>query len=71
MDALAAGEIAEQCIGVPPLDDHGAHFMSAEMAGMGTEPHHAASRFGRIAEYAGLDPSPDGARKVYGALSGQ
>lgn len=50
----AAAEIAEQQLGMSSLQKHGAghmaRYMPAPMQALGTELHHAASRFARIAE---------------------
>lgn len=53
-----AGEIAEQRLGMTSLKLHGAHeveqYMPAEMAAIGTEMHHQASRFAVIASDAAV-----------------
>lgn len=54
-----AGKIAEQRLGMSSLALHGAHevgkFMPEKMAAIGTEMHHAASRFAVIANNAAVE----------------
>jgi len=66
LEHLAAGrmdqaaELAEQRLGMSSLDDHGAAhmapYMPERMQALGTDMHHAASRFARVAQEG--DPLP-------------
>jgi hypothetical protein len=66
-----AGEIAERRLGMTSLELHGAHevgqYMPKEMAAIGTEMHHAASRFAVAANDAAVGGD---VRPVLAALSG-
>ncbi len=78
LDALAEGKtneaakIAEDRLGMSSLSLHGSamlsKYMPEEMAALGTQMHHAASRFVIVAQDAELDPSVESQRKVYRAL---
>ena len=65
-----AGEIAEQRLGMTSLKLHGAHevgqYMPKEMAAIGTEMHHAASRFAVVANDSAV---VDDVRPALAALS--
>ena len=67
-----ATAIAEERLGMSSLSLHGAEhlakFMPQAMAMMGTQMHHAASRFVIVARDAELDPGRESQRKVYKAL---
>ncbi len=66
----AAAETAEQRLGMSSMDTHGASHMGKmmpkEMGLIGTNMHHAASRFALIAKDAEID---GGLAKAFGALS--
>ncbi len=66
----AAADIAEQRLGMSAMDSHGASHMGKlmpkGMAIIGTEMHHAASRFAIAARDAEVD---GGLEKAFGALS--
>jgi len=68
----AAVIIAEKRLGMSSMSLHGAEhlgmFMPKAMGEIGTEMHHAASRFVIIARDAELDPGIQSQRKVYKAL---
>ncbi|MFP3873346.1 MAG: hypothetical protein ACLFV1_02725 [Thiohalophilus sp.] len=55
----AAGEIAEQRLGMTSLESHGAHevgqFMPDKMRQLGTDMHRAASRFAVVVKDAGVE----------------
>jgi len=80
LDALASGranaaaKIAEARLGMSSLSLHGAarlgKFMPEPMGKLGTQMHHAASRFVIAAQNAELDPSIKSQRSVYKALQG-
>ncbi len=63
-----AGDIAETRIGMSSLDSHGAShlapFMPKGMQDIGTEMHHAASRFAMIASEGDLPKALDALSKV-------
>ena len=65
-----AADMAEQRLGMSSMGDHGAEHMGKlmpkEMAAIGTEMHHAASRFALLARDAAIDANPE---KIFGALS--
>lgn len=64
--------ISERRLGMSSMSLHGAEhlgkFMPKAMGAIGTEMHHAASRFGIVARDAELDPGLDSQRKIYKAL---
>jgi len=64
--------IAEKRLGMSSLSLHGAEhlgkFMPEAMGAIGTQMHHAASRFVIVAQDAELNPSKASQRKVYKAL---
>jgi len=66
----AAADTAEQRLGMSSMDKHGAahmgKLMPKEMAMIGTDMHHAASRFALVARDAEVD---GGLEKAFGALS--
>ena len=66
----AAADTAEQRLGMSSMDKHGASHMGKlmpkEMAIIGTNMHHAASRFALAARDAEID---GGLEKAFGALS--
>lgn len=66
----AAADTAEQRLGMSSMDTHGARHMGKlmpkEMAAIGTEMHHAASRFAITSHDAAID---GGLEKAFGALS--
>ena len=66
----AASDTAEQRLGMSSMDKHGAahmgKLMPKEMANIGTNMHHAASRFAVTARDAEVD---GGLEKAFGALS--
>ena len=65
-----AADTAEQRLGMSSMNSHGASHMGKlmpkEMATIGTEMHHAASRFALVARDAEID---GGLEKAFGALS--
>lgn len=67
-----AGEIAEARLGMSSLTLHGAEqlgkFMPETMGKIGTQMHHAASRFVIAAQDAEMEPGKDAQHKVYRAL---
>lgn len=67
-----ASEISEARLGMTSMSLHGAEqlgkFMPQAMAEIGTQMHHAASRFVIAAQDAELEPGKDAQRKVYRAL---
>jgi hypothetical protein len=67
-----AAEIAEGRLGMSSLSLHGAahlgKFMPKEMGALGTQMHHAASRFVVAAQNAELEPGLKSQRTVYRAL---
>ena len=67
-----AGKVAEGRLGMSSLGLHGAahlgKFMPKEMGAIGTQMHHAASRFVVAAQNAELEPGIKSQRKVYRAL---
>ncbi|MCW8915508.1 MAG: hypothetical protein OQK24_06590 [Magnetovibrio sp.] len=67
-----AGAIAEKRLGMSSLSLHGAEhlgkFMPEAMGVIGTQMHHAASRFVISAQDAELNPGKTSQRKVYRAL---
>jgi hypothetical protein len=67
-----ASEIAEKRLGMSSMGLHGAahlgKFMPKEMGQLGTQMHHAASRFVVVARNAELEPGIPSQRKVYKAL---
>lgn len=71
-DVAKASAVAEERLGMSSLSLHGADhlapFMPKAMAAMGTEMHHAASRFVVVAQDAELSPGKDAQHKVYRAL---
>jgi len=66
----AASDTAEQRLGMSSLDSHGASHMGKmmpkDMGAIGTNMHHAASRFALVARDAEID---GGLEKAFGALS--
>ncbi len=68
----AASEIAEKRLGMSSMGLHGAahlaKFMPEEMRKLGTNMHHAASRFVIAARDAELDPGKQSQHKIYKAL---
>ena len=71
-DVDTAASIAEGRLGMSSLSLHGAaqiaKFIPAEMGAIGTQMHHAASRFVIVARDAELEPGIESQRKVYRAL---
>jgi len=71
-DTDEAARVAENRLGMSSLSLHGAahigKFIPKEMGAIGTQMHHAASRFVIVARDAELDPGLDSQRKVYKAL---
>ncbi|MCI4661897.1 MAG: cytochrome c [Neomegalonema sp.] len=71
-DADTAAQIAETRLGMSSLGSHGAahmaQFMPETMRSLGTDMHRAASRFALAVQDADLDPSPQAAQGVHGAL---
>jgi len=71
-DAGRAGEIAEARLGLSSLDNHGAAhmapFMPEGMRAIGTELHHAASRFSQAATNADVEQTVKAQRTVFAAL---
>ena len=69
-----AAQIAEKRLGMSSLSLHGAahlgKFMPKAMGALGTQMHHAASRFVIIARDAELEPGKAAQRKVYKAMQG-
>ncbi len=69
-----AAEIAESRLGMSSLTMHGAaqlgKFMPKAMGEMGTQMHHAASRFVIVAQNAELNPGKEAQHEVYRALQG-
>lgn len=69
-----ATNIAESRLGMSSLSLHGAEqlgkVMPEAMGAMGTQMHHAASRFVITAEDAELNPGKDSQHQVYKALQG-
>ncbi len=67
-----ASEIAEKRLGMSSMSLHGAKhlgkFMPKEMGQIGTNMHHAASRFVITARDAELEPGTHSQRKIYKAL---
>lgn len=67
-----ASDIAEKRLGMSSMSLHGAahlgKFMPKEMGQIGTQMHHAASRFVVIARNAELEPGTKSQHKVYKAL---
>jgi hypothetical protein len=67
-----ASEIAEARLGMSSMSLHGAahmgKFMPKEMGQIGTQMHHAASRFVIVARDAELDPGKASQHKIYKAL---
>ena len=67
-----AGAIAEKRLGMSSLSLHGAEhigkFMPEAMGAIGTQMHHAASRFVIVAQDAELNPGKASQRMVYKAL---
>ena len=65
-----AAEVAEVRLGMTSMQSHGAshiaQFMPKGMSAIGTEMHHAASRFSIAAQNAAVD---DGLGKAFAALS--
>jgi len=70
--AEEAGKIAEQRLGMSSLDDHGsahlAMFMPEGMQAIGTELHHAASRFAQAAANADVEHTFEAQQAVFAAL---
>lgn len=68
----AAGDIAEKNLGMSSLSLHGAEHlaqvMPEAMQALGTQMHHAASRFVVVAQDAELNPGKESQHKVYKAL---
>lgn len=73
-DVERAGEIAEQRLGMSSLEDHGAAhlamFMPEGMQAIGTELHHAASRFAQAATNADVEHTFEAQQAVFAALQG-
>lgn len=71
-DADLAADIAEKRLGMSSLGLHGAEhmapFMPEDMRAIGTQLHHAASRFVIAAQDADLANSKEATAKVFGAL---
>lgn len=71
-DVVAAGEIAEQRIGMSSLELHGAGhmapYMPQPMRDIGTSLHRAASRFAIAAQDADIEQSYAAQQRVFGAL---
>ncbi len=71
-DADKAGEIAETRIGMSSLGRHGAaqvaKYMPDGMQAIGTEFHHAASRFVIAVQNADMEPSEESQRAIFAAL---
>lgn len=71
-DVAKASAVAEERLGMSSLSLHGADhlapYMPKAMAAMGTEMHHAASRFVITAQDAELNPGKESQHKVYRAL---
>jgi len=71
-DTDTAAKIAEKRLGMSAMGAHGAAhmapFMPEGMAKLGTQMHHAASRFVIAAGNAELEPGVEAQRKVYKAL---
>ena len=72
-DVDKAGEIAESRIGMSSLGIHGAaqiaKFMPEPMQAMGTELHHAASKFVIAVQNADMEPNEQFQKAIFGALS--
>lgn len=70
--ANRAAEIAEKRLGMSSLSLHGAahiaKFIPKEMGKVGTQMHHAASKFAIAVQNAELEPGKKAQRKVYRAL---
>jgi hypothetical protein len=73
-NADEAGKIAEQRLGMSSLNDHGAAhlamFMPEGMQAIGTELHHAASRFAQTAANADVEHTFEAQQAVFAALQG-
>ncbi|OEJ69181.1 cytochrome c [Magnetovibrio blakemorei] len=73
-NADEAGKIVEQRLGMSSLDDHGAAhlamFMPKGMQAIGTELHHAASRFAQAAANADVEHTFESQQAVFEALQG-
>lgn len=71
-DANAAAQIAETRIGMSSLNDHGAahlaQFMPEGMQAMGTELHHAASRFTQVVMDADVKQTFEAQKELFSAL---
>ncbi|PLX37980.1 MAG: hypothetical protein C0606_06960 [Hyphomicrobiales bacterium] len=71
-DPAAAGKIAEARLGMSSLGSHGAAhmapFMPERMQAIGTEMHHAASRFVVAVQDADLANSAEGRKAIFSAL---
>jgi len=69
-----AGTVAEARLGMSSLDDHGAahlaQFMPQGMRALGTEMHHAASRFIQAAQNADITHTFESQQAVFEALQG-
>lgn len=71
-DVDTAASVAEKRLGMSSLSLHGAAqmapFMPKAMAEIGTQMHHAASRFVIVAQDAELNPGKEAQHNVYRAL---
>jgi cytochrome c556 len=71
-DAATAAKTAEQRIGMSSMGLHGAAhmapYMPQPMQSMGSELHHAASRFAVAVENADIERTPEAQKNVFAAL---